>query len=513
MQLNSTEISELIKKRIAQFNVASDAQSTGTIVSVSDGIIRIHGLADVMQGEMIELPGGRYAIALNLERDSVGAVVMGPYADLAEGMTVKCTGRILEVPVGRGLLGRVVNTLGQPIDGKGEVEHDGFSPVEVIAPGVIDRQSVDQPVQTGYKAVDSMVPIGRGQRELIIGDRQTGKTALAIDAIIAQKDSGIKCIYVAIGQKASTIANVVRKLEEHGALANTIVVVASASESAALQYLAPYSGCAMGEYFRDRGEDALIVYDDLSKQAVAYRQISLLLRRPPGREAFPGDVFYLHSRLLERSARVNADYVERFTNGAIKGQTGSLTALPIIETQAGDVSAFVPTNVISITDGQIFLESSLFNSGIRPAVNPGISVSRVGSAAQTKAIKKLSGGIRTALAQYRELAAFAQFASDLDDATRKQLSHGQKVTELLKQKQFAPMPVSEQALVLFAAEFGYLDDVELERIGSFESALLAYANSNHADFMKDLAKSGDYNDAIKDQLKAIVENFKQNGAW
>ena len=513
MQLNSTEISELIKKRIAQFNVASDAQSTGTIVSVSDGIIRIHGLADVMQGEMIELPGGRYAIALNLERDSVGAVVMGPYADLAEGMTVKCTGRILEVPVGRGLLGRVVNTLGQPIDGKGEVEHDGFSPVEVIAPGVIDRQSVDQPVQTGYKAVDSMVPIGRGQRELIIGDRQTGKTALAIDAIIAQKDSGIKCIYVAIGQKASTIANVVRKLEEHGALANTIVVVASASESAALQYLAPYSGCAMGEYFRDRGEDALIVYDDLSKQAVAYRQISLLLRRPPGREAFPGDVFYLHSRLLERAARVNADYVERYTNGVVKGQTGSLTALPIIETQAGDVSAFVPTNVISITDGQIFLESSLFNSGIRPAVNPGISVSRVGSAAQTKAIKKLSGGIRTALAQYRELAAFAQFASDLDDATRKQLSHGQKVTELLKQKQFAPMPVSEQALVLFAAEFGYLDDVELERIGSFESALLAYANSNHADFMKDLAKSGDYNDAIKDQLKAIVENFKQNGAW
>ena len=513
MQLNSTEISELIKKRIAQFNVASEAQSTGTIVSVSDGIIRVHGLADVMQGEMIELPGNRYAIALNLERDSVGAVVMGPYADLAEGMTVKCTGRILEVPVGRGLLGRVVNTLGQPIDGKGEVEHDGFSPVEVIAPGVIDRQSVDQPVQTGYKAVDSMVPIGRGQRELIIGDRQTGNTALAIDAIIAQKDSGVKCIYVAIGQKASTIANVVRKLEEHGALANTIVVVASASESAALQYLAPYSGCAMGEYFRDRGEDALIVYDDLSKQAVAYRQISLLLRRPPGREAFPGDVFYLHSRLLERAARVNADYVERFTNGAVKGQTGSLTALPIIETQAGDVSAFVPTNVISITDGQIFLESNLFNSGIRPAVNPGISVSRVGSAAQTKVIKKLSGGIRTALAQYRELAAFAQFASDLDDATRKQLSHGQKVTELLKQKQFAPMPVSEQALVLFAAEFGHLDDVDVERIGSFESALLAYANSNHADFMKDLAKSGDYNDSIKDQLKAIVENFKKNGAW
>ena len=513
MQLNSTEISELIKKRIAQFNVASEAQSTGTIVSVSDGIIRVHGLADVMQGEMIELPGNRYAIALNLERDSVGAVVMGPYADLAEGMTVKCTGRILEVPVGRGLLGRVVNTLGQPIDGKGEVEHDGFSPVEVIAPGVIDRQSVDQPVQTGYKAVDSMVPIGRGQRELIIGDRQTGKTALAIDAIIAQKDSGVKCIYVAIGQKASTIANVVRKLEEHGALANTIVVVASASESAALQYLAPYSGCAMGEYFRDRGEDALIVYDDLSKQAVAYRQISLLLRRPPGREAFPGDVFYLHSRLLERAARVNADYVERFTNGAVKGQTGSLTALPIIETQAGDVSAFVPTNVISITDGQIFLESNLFNSGIRPAVNPGISVSRVGGSAQTKVIKKLAGGIRTALAQYRELAAFAQFASDLDDATRKQLSHGEKVTELLKQKQFAPLSVAEQAVVLFAVEFGYLDDVELSKIASFETALLDYSNRNHAEFMQELTKTGNYNDEIKDTLKGILDSFKANSAW
>ncbi|MGX3065764.1 F0F1 ATP synthase subunit alpha [Ursidibacter arcticus] len=513
MQLNSTEISELIKKRIAQFNVVSDAQSTGTIVSVSDGIIRIHGLSDVMQGEMIALPGNRYAIALNLERDSVGAVVMGPYADLAEGMEVKCTGRILEVPVGRGLLGRVVNTLGQPIDGKGEIKNDGFSPIEVIAPGVIDRQSVDQPVQTGYKAVDSMVPIGRGQRELIIGDRQTGKTALAIDAIINQRDSGIKCIYVAIGQKASTISNVVRKLEEHGALQNTIVVVASASESAALQYLAPYAGCAMGEYFRDRGEDALIVYDDLSKQAVAYRQISLLLRRPPGREAFPGDVFYLHSRLLERASRVNADYVERFTKGAVKGQTGSLTALPIIETQAGDVSAFVPTNVISITDGQIFLESGLFNAGIRPAVNPGISVSRVGSSAQTKVVKKMSGGIRTALAQYRELAAFAQFASDLDDATRKQLSHGQKVTELLKQKQFAPMSVAQLGLVLAAAEFGFLDDVEVERIGSFEAALLEYANTQYADFMKELSKSGDYNDAIKDQLTEILSSFKKNSAW
>ncbi|KGQ37810.1 F0F1 ATP synthase subunit alpha [Gallibacterium genomosp. 1] len=513
MQLNSTEISELIKKRIAQFEVVSEARNTGTIVSVSDGIIRIHGLTEVMQGEMIALPDNRYAIALNLERDSVGAVVMGPYADLAEGMEVQCTGRILEVPVGRGLLGRVVNTLGQPIDGKGEIENDGFSPVEVIAPGVIDRQSVDQPVQTGYKAVDSMIPIGRGQRELIIGDRQTGKTALAIDAIINQRDSGIKCVYVAIGQKASTIANVVRKLEEYGALDNTIVVVASAAESAALQYLAPYAGCAMGEYFRNRGEDALIVYDDLSKQAVAYRQISLLLRRPPGREAFPGDVFYLHSRLLERAARVNAEFVERFTNGEVKGKTGSLTALPIIETQAGDVSAFVPTNVISITDGQIFLETNLFNSGIRPAVNPGISVSRVGGAAQTKSMKKLSGGIRTALAQYRELAAFAQFASDLDDATRKQLSLGQKVTELLKQKQYSPMTVAQQSLVLFAVEFGYLDDVELDRIGSFESALLEYAQNNYEEFMLELTKTGNYDDAVKETLKAILDSFKKNGAW
>ncbi|QDJ13541.1 F0F1 ATP synthase subunit alpha [Mergibacter septicus] len=513
MQLNSTEISDLIKKRIANFNVVSEAHNTGTIVSVSDGIIRISGLTDVMQGEMIALPGNKYAIALNLERDSVGAVVMGPYTDLAEGMEVQCTGRILEVPVGRGLLGRVVNTLGQPIDGKGEIKHDGFSPVEVIAPGVIDRKSVDQPVQTGYKAVDSMIPIGRGQRELIIGDRQTGKTALAIDTIINQKESGIKCVYVAIGQKASTIANVVRKLEEHGALANTIVVVASASESAALQYLAPYAGCAMGEYFRDRGEDALIVYDDLSKQAVAYRQISLLLRRPPGREAFPGDVFYLHSRLLERAARVNAEYVERFTNGEVKGQTGSLTALPIIETQAGDVSAFVPTNVISITDGQIFLESNLFNSGIRPAVNPGISVSRVGGAAQTKVMKKLSGGIRTALAQYRELAAFAQFASDLDDATRKQLSHGQKVTELLKQKQYSPMSVGQQSLILFAVEFGYLDDIALEKIGAFEAALLDFVKNNYADFMQELTATGDYNDTVKDTFKTILDTFKKNGAW
>ena len=513
MQLNSTEIAELIKQRIAQFDVKSEARNEGTIVSVSDGIIRIHGLADAMQGEMIELPGNRFALALNLERDSVGAVVMGPYANLAEGMKVKGTGRILEVPVGRGLLGRVVNTLGQPIDGKGPVDNDGYSPIEVIAPGVIERKSVDQPVQTGLKAIDAMIPIGRGQRELIIGDRQVGKTAIAIDTIINQKDSGIKCVYVAIGQKASTIANVVRKLEEHGALANTIVVVASASEAAALQYLAPYAGCSMGEYFRDRGEDALIIYDDLSKQAVAYRQISLLLRRPPGREAYPGDVFYLHSRLLERASRVNVEYVEKFTKGAVTGQTGSLTALPIIETQAGDVSAFVPTNVISITDGQIFLTTQLFNSGIRPAVDPGISVSRVGGAAQTKIVKKLSGGIRTALAQYRELAAFAQFSSDLDDATRKQLDHGQKVTELMKQKQYSPMSVAQQSLVLFAAEKGYLADVELSKIVDFEAALLSYANTQHAELMAEINAKADYNDAIVGKLTALLDDFKATQTW
>ncbi|BAX51421.1 F0F1 ATP synthase subunit alpha [Photobacterium damselae] len=513
MQLNSTEISDLIKQRIESFNVVSEARNEGTIVSVSDGIIRIHGLADVMQGEMIELPNGRFALALNLERDSVGAVVMGPYLDLQEGMKVTGTGRILEVPVGPELLGRVVNTLGEPIDGKGPINAKTFSPVEVIAPGVIDRKSVDQPVQTGYKAVDSMIPIGRGQRELIIGDRQTGKTAMAIDAIINQKNSGIYSVYVAIGQKASTIANVVRKLEEHGALDNTIIVVASASEAAALQYLAPYSGCAMGEYFRDRGEDALIVYDDLSKQAVAYRQISLLLRRPPGREAFPGDVFYLHSRLLERAARVNEHYVEKFTNGEVTGKTGSLTALPIIETQAGDVSAFVPTNVISITDGQIFLQTELFNAGIRPAVDPGISVSRVGGAAQTKVIKKLSGGIRTALAQYRELAAFAQFSSDLDDATKKQLDHGQKVTELMKQKQYAPMSVFEQAIVIFSAEKGYLNDVELTKLADFEAALLSYAKGQFAELVAQIDETGAWNDEIEAQFTKLLEDFKATQTW
>jgi len=495
MQLNSTEISDLIKQRIEQFEVVSEARNEGTIVSVTDGIIRIHGLADCMQGEMIELPGNRYAIALNLERDSIGAVVMGPYADLTEGVKVYTTGRILEVPVGAGLLGRVVNTLGAPIDGKGALDNDGFEPVEKIAPGVIERQSVDEPVQTGYKSIDAMIPVGRGQRELVIGDRQTGKTALAIDAIINQKNTGVKCVYVAVGQKASTIANVVRKLEEHGALANTIVVVASASESAALQYLAPFSGCTMGEYFRDRGENALIVYDDLSKQAVAYRQISLLLKRPPGREAYPGDVFYLHSRLLERASRVNADYVE------------------IIETQGGDVSAFVPTNVISITDGQIFLETDLFNSGIRPAVNAGISVSRVGGAAQTKIVKKLGGGIRLALAQYRELAAFSQFASDLDDATRAQLEHGERVTELMKQKQYAPMSVAEMSLSLFAAEKGYLKDIEISKIMDFEAALLSYASSTYAELVAQINETGNYNAEIEAQLKELLEKFKSTQTW
>jgi len=510
---NPSEISEIIKQRIEKLDVSSQARNVGTIVSVSDGIVRIHGLADVMYGEMIEFPGGVYGMALNLEQDSVGSVVLGDYLGLAEGMTAKCTGRILEVPVGPELLGRVVDALGNPIDGKGVIDAKLTDAVEKVAPGVIWRKSVDQPVQTGYKSIDAMIPIGRGQRELIIGDRQTGKTAIAIDAIINQKDSGIKCVYVAIGQKQSTIANVVRKLEENGAMSNTIVVAASASEPAALQFLAPYAGCTMGEYFRDRGEDALIIYDDLSKQAVAYRQISLLLRRPPGREAYPGDVFYLHSRLLERASRISEDYVEKLTNGEVKGKTGSLTALPIIETLAGDVSAFVPTNVISITDGQIFLESNLFNSGIRPAVNAGVSVSRVGGAAQTKIIKKLSGGIRTALAQYRELAAFAQFASDLDEATRKQLEHGQRVTELMKQGQYAPMSVAEMAIVLYAAEKGFLTDVEMNKIGAFEKALLAYFKRDKADLVAKINEKGDYNDEIEAGIKSGIENFKATQSW
>jgi F-type H+-transporting ATPase subunit alpha len=512
-QLNPSEISDLIKKRIDKLDVSSEAQNEGTVVSVADGIIRIHGLADVMNGEMIEFPGGIYGMALNLEQDSVGAVVLGDYLGLKEGMTARCTGRILEVPVGRELLGRVVDTLGNPIDGKGELGTTETDAIEKVAPGVIWRQSVDQPMQTGYKAIDAMVPVGRGQRELIIGDRQTGKTAIAIDAIINQKNTGVKCVYVAIGQKQSTIAGIVRKLEEHGAMSNTIVVAAGASDPAAMQYMAAYSGCTMGEYFRDRGEDALIVYDDLTKQAWAYRQTSLLLKRPPGREAYPGDIFYLHSRLLERAARVNVDYVEKFTNGEVKGKTGSLTALPIIETQGGDVSAFVPTNVISITDGQIFLESDLFNAGIRPAMNAGVSVSRVGGAAQCKIIKKLGGGIRLALAQYRELAAFSQFASDLDEATRKQLEHGQAVTELMKQKQFSPMHLADMGLVLFAANEGALVGIAINKILDFEAALLAYFASEHVDLMKMINETGDYNDDISAQFKAGIEKFKSTQTW
>ena len=512
-QLNPSEISEIIKQRIDNLDVSVQAKNEGTIVSVADGIIRIHGLADVMYGEMIEFEGGLYGMALNLERDSVGAVVLGDYLNLKEGQTCRCTKRILEVPIGPELDGRGVDALGKPIDGKGPIDAKLSAAVEKVAPGVIARQSVSQPVQTGLKSIDSMIPIGRGQRELIIGDRQVGKTAVAIDTIINQKGKGIKCIYVAIGQKASSVANVVSKLEEHGAMEYTIVVAATASDPASMQFIAPYAGCSMGEYYRDRGEDALIIYDDLTKQAWAYRQISLLLRRPPGREAYPGDVFYLHSRLLERAARVSADYVEKITNGEVKGKTGSLTALPIIETQAGDVSAFVPTNVISITDGQIFLETDLFNAGIRPAMNPGISVSRVGGAAQTKIIKKLGGGIRIALAQYRELAAFAAFASDLDDATRAQLEHGQRVTELMKQKQYSPLSVAEMAVSLYAANEGHLQDIELNKVLDFEASLLSYMNSENAKLMDRINTTGDYDDDIEAQFKAALEQFKATQSW
>jgi len=513
MQLNPSEISELIKSRIENFDSTVEARTEGTVVSLNDGILRIHGLADAMQGEMIELPGDTFAMALNLERDSVGAVVLGSYGHLSEGDTAKCTGRILEVPIGDEMLGRVVDALGRPIDGKGPIEAKLTAPIEKIAPGVIERKSVDQPVQTGLKSIDSMVPIGRGQRELIIGDRQTGKTAVAIDAIINQATTGVKCIYVAIGQKASTVANIVRKLEEHGAMEHTIIVAASAAESAAMQYISPYSGCTMGEYFRDRGQDALIVYDDLTKQAWAYRQVSLLLRRPPGREAYPGDVFYLHSRLLERASRVNAEYVEEFTKGEVKGKTGSLTALPIIETQDGDVSAFVPTNVISITDGQIFLESDLFNAGIRPAINAGLSVSRVGGAAQTTIIKKLGGGIRLALAQFRELAAFAQFASDLDDATRAQLGRGERVTELMKQAQYSPLFIAEMAFSLFMANEGYLDDIPVNKVVDFETAMLAHIKSNNADLVDKINDTGDYNDDIAAEMKSALDDFKAKGVF
>ena len=513
MQLNPSEISDLLKKRIEGLGVSADLRTQGTVVSVTDGICRVHGLSDVMQAEMLEFPNNTYGLALNLERDSVGAVILGNYEHISEGDVVKTTKRILSVPVGRALIGRVVNALGQPIDGKGPIQTEEYDVVEKVAPGVIDRQSVSQPVQTGLKSIDAMVPIGRGQRELIIGDRQTGKTAVAIDTIINQKGKDLICVYVAIGQKASTIANVVRKLEESGAMAYTIVVAATASESAAMQYIAPYAGATMGEYFRDRGEDSLIVYDDLTKQAWAYRQISLLLRRPPGREAYPGDVFYLHSRLLERAARVNPDYVERFTKGAVKGKTGSMTALPIIETQAGDVTAFVPTNVISITDGQIFLETDLFNAGIRPAINPGISVSRVGGAAQTKIIKKLGGGVRLALAQYRELAAFAQFASDLDEATRKQLERGRVVTELMKQPQYQPLQVWEEALVLYSVNIGAYDDVAVADALRVERGMREYVKTHYPQLVESIEAKKELVKEDEAVLKSAIEEFKKSGAY
>ena len=512
-ELNPSEISQVIKQKIDALDTASTPSNEGTIVFLADGIARIHGLGEVMNGELIEFSHGVMGMALNLEVDSVGAVILGDYKLLAEGGSAKCTGRILEVPVGEALMGRVVDALGTPIDGKGEVQTDITAPVEKVAPGVISRKSVDQPVQLGIKAVDSMVPIGRGQRELIIGDRQTGKTAIAIDAIINQKDTGVKCIYVAIGQKQSSIAQVVRTLEQYGAMENTIVVAAGAADPAPMQYIAPFAACSMGEYFRDKGEDALIIYDDLSKQAVAYRQMSLLLRRPPGREAYPGDVFYLHSRLLERAARVNEEYVEKHTNGEVKGKTGSLTALPIIETQAGDVSAFVPTNVISITDGQIFLESSLFSSGLKPAMDPGISVSRVGGAAQVPIIKKLGGGIKTALAQYRELEAFAQFASDLDEASKEQLEHGVRVTELTKQDQFSPMSVAEMGLMLFTANEGYLMKVEVDKIRGFEKSLIAYMNSEYKDLMDKVSATGEYGDDIQTAFKEALDKFMETQTW
>jgi F-type H+-transporting ATPase subunit alpha len=515
MQLNPSEISELIKSRIQNLDSGAQMRTQGTVVSVTDGICRIHGLSDVMQGEMLEFPKNTYGLALNLERDSVGAVILGEYEHITEGDAVKCTGKILSVPVGPELLGRVVNSLGQPIDGKGPINAKLTDVIEKVAPGVIARQSVSQPVQTGLKAIDAMVPVGRGQRELIIGDRQTGKTAVAVDTIINQKGKDLLCVYVAIGQKASTIANVVRKLEEHGAMSYTIVVAASASESAAMQYIAPYSGCTMGEYFRDRGQDALIIYDDLTKQAWAYRQVSLLLRRPPGREAYPGDVFYLHSRLLERAARVNPAYVEKFTNGQVKGKTGSLTALPVIETQAGDVTAFVPTNVISITDGQIFLETDLFNAGIRPAINAGISVSRVGGAAQTKIMKRrdTGGGVRLALAQYRELAAFAQFASDLDEATRKQLERGRMVTELMKQPQYSPLQVWEMALTLFAVNNGYFDDIDVKKALAAEKSMRDYIKTKYASLAKGMEEKKDLSAEDEKSLKSAIEDWKKNGSF
>ena len=509
MDIRAAEISKVIKDQIANFGTEAQVSEIGQVLSVGDGIARIHGLDNVQAGEMVEFANGVQGMALNLEADNVGVVIFGSDAEIKEGDTVKRTGTIVDVPVGKGLLGRVVDGLGNPIDGKGPIEYTERRRVEVKAPGIIPRKSVHEPVQTGLKAIDALVPIGRGQRELIIGDRQTGKTAVAIDTFINQKgpnssgDEGKKlyCIYVAVGQKRSTVAQIVRQLEENGAMEYSIVVAATASEPAPLQFLAPYTGCAMGEFFRDNGMHAVIVYDDLSKQAVAYRQMSLLLRRPPGREAYPGDVFYLHSRLLERAAKMND------ANGA-----GSLTALPIIETQAGDVSAYIPTNVISITDGQIFLETNLFYQGIRPAINVGLSVSRVGSSAQTKAMKKVSGSIKLELAQYREMAAFAQFGSDLDASTQKLLNRGARLTELLKQPQFSPLSFEEQTISIFAGTNGYLDNVAVKDVVRFEAAMLAHFRSQHAEVLAEIRDTKAFENGTRDKVKAVLDAFTKTFA-
>ena len=500
--INSEEIISILKTEIENYDMVSGEQEVGSVIWVGDGIATIYGIEHAMYGEIVIFENGIRGMVQDIRRDQIGCIILGKDTEIKEGTKVTRTKKKAGVPVGNAYLGRIVNALGAPIDGKGEIPADDYRAIEQEAPGIVDRQSVNQPLETGILAIDAMFPIGRGQRELIIGDRQTGKTSIAVDTILNQKGKDVICIYVAIGQKASTVAKLVNTLTKHDALDYTVVLSATASESASLQYIAPYAGTALAEYFMYQGKDVLIVYDDLSKHAVAYRALSLLLERSPGREAYPGDVFYLHSRLLERSSKLS---------DALGG--GSITALPIIETQAGDVSAYIPTNVISITDGQIFLESDLFFSGMRPAVNVGLSVSRVGGAAQTKIMKKLSGGIRTALAQYRELAAFSQFASDLDDATRKQLDHGQKVTELLKQKQYAPMSVAQQSLVLFAAERGYLADVELSKIGSFEAALLAYVDRDHAPLMQEINQTGGYNDEIEGKLKGILDSFKATQSW
>jgi F-type H+-transporting ATPase subunit alpha len=498
MEIRAEEISEIIRKQIKEYGKEVEVAETGTIISIGDGIARIHGLDKAMAGELLEFPGGIAGMVLNLEEDNVGAAILGEFSEIKEGDTVKRTGRIVEVPVGDALIGRVVDAIGQPIDGKGPINTDKFSKVEVKAPGIVQRKSVHQPMQTGLKAIDAMVPIGRGQRELIIGDRQTGKTAVALDTIINQKGGDVVCIYVAIGQKRSTVAQVVSKLQEHGAMDYTIVVAATASEPAPLQFIAPYTGVTMGEFFRDSGKHALIIYDDLSKQAVAYRQLSLLLRRPPGREAYPGDVFYLHSRLLERACKVSD------ACGA-----GSLTALPIIETQAGDVSAYIPTNVISITDGQIYLESDLFYSGVRPAINVGLSVSRVGGSAQVKAMKQVAGTLRLSLAQYREMAAFAQFGSDLDKATQMQLARGERLVEILKQPQYRPVPTEKQVLIIFAANNGFLDDYPVASLRRYESELYTFFDTRKADILGEVRDKKAIDDDLKGRIVAALNEFKK----